>query len=377
MRAINSLPSAPSILVRGLNWLGDAIMATPALQQLREAQPNAHITLLTPDKLASLWENQPYLDAILTFSKRQTIWKTAFLLRKKHFDIGIALPNSIRSALELRLAGIPFRIGRACSWRTFLLTDAVPPRPGARSMHKLSRSEALLANSNHAPSPAKAIFPAAHHAHDYLDLISHLGGSLKPLPPKIWVTEKEIAEAQDRLGVNPADQEHPWCGLNPGAEYGPAKRWPAENFVHAAVQLHHQTGCRWVIFGGAGDMQTAREIEEKIQHDSGITTPITLNMAGKTTLRQLASALRLCRFVLTNDTGPMHLASAVGTPVIALFCSTSPEMTGPVFAQNARILRATVPCSPCFQRICPVDSRCMREITVERVVSEGLSLLKS
>jgi heptosyltransferase-2 len=142
------------------------------------------------------------------------------------------------------------------------------------------------------------------------------------------------------------------------------------------VEIQRQTRCRWLIFGGPGDLGIARAIEAGIQSAqtaTGKPAPV-LNLAGKTTLRELCVLLKLCRVVLTNDSGPMHVAAAVGTPVVVLFGSTAPELTGPGLPGETRhqLLTANAPCSPCFLRVCPIDFRCMTGISVERVVKAVL-----
>jgi heptosyltransferase-2 len=166
--------------------------------------------------------------------------------------------------------------------------------------------------------------------------------------------------------------ERPWFGLCPGAEYGPAKRWPAERFVAAARTLREKTQCRWVIFGGAGDRALADAMAGDITRATGDPT---LNLTGQTSLRELAAALKICDLVLTNDTGPMHLAAAVGAPVTAIFGSTSPELTGLIFSSRARMVRGRAPCAPCFRRECPIDLRCLRGIETEQVVAAALVCL--
>jgi len=359
------MPAPPEkILVRGLNWLGDAIMSTPALQRLREARPSARLTLLSPEKLASLWEDQPFLDHVLTFSKSDRLWNVSRKLRAAKFSASVAFPNSLRSALELWLAGIPQRIGLARSGRGLFLTRPLPPRPAAMPMRKRSDGEVrqLIARG---AMPAASLPPAAHHVHDYLYLTSALGASPEPLPPRIFISDAQSNQICQQLGLA-RDDRRPWFGLNPGAEYGPAKRWPAERFAAAAIALQKQTQCRWLIFGGPGDVALAEKIAGEI------ASPDTINLSGKTTLRQLTAALKICRLVLTNDTGPMHLASAVGTPVIVPFGSTSPELTGPIFTSNAQILRNPVPCAPCFRRECPIDLRCLTGILANQVVEAAL-----
>ncbi len=354
---------AEKILVRNVNWLGDAVMTTPALMRLRQARPRARITLLSPEKLAGLWERQPFVDEVLTFSSAETVWQIGRLLRSKGFDNGIAFPNSVRSALELWLARIPNRIGVG---RGLLLTQSLRQRGGAIEMRKRTARE--VQERIRAGSRPEAISAEAHHVHHYLHLTRALGASTEPLAPQIDVSADAIEQVRGKFGLAPS-AGLPWFGLNPGAEYGAAKRWPAERFVKAAVALREKTNCRWVIFGGAGD----RDLTEKIAREAG--EPI-LNLAGKTSLRELAAALKLCDVVLTNDTGPMHLATAVGTRVVAIFGSTSPELTGPIFWPRARIVRQPVPCAPCFLRECPIDFRCLRGITAEMVVAAAMDCLK-
>lgn len=355
---------AENILVRSVNWLGDAVMTTPALMRLRQARPEARITLLSPEKLAGLWERQSCVDEVLTFSGGHTVWKIGRLLRRKSFTTGIAFPNSVRSALELWLARIPNRIGIG---RRLLLTHSMTPHDGEIPMRKRTAREVqrrIRANS------ATEVIPAeAHHVHHYLHLVGALGASVEPMPPRIEVAADEVEKVCGKFGLTRSDG-HPWFGLIPGAEYGPAKRWPAERFVETALALQKKTNCRWVIFGGAGDC----ELAEKISRDAG--EPV-LNLAGKTSLRELAAALKICNLILTNDTGPMHLASALGAPVVAIFGSTSPELTGPVFSPRARNVRQPVPCAPCFLRECPIDLRCLGRIQSEQVVAAAMECLST
>jgi heptosyltransferase-2 len=357
-------PPAEKILVRSVNWLGDALMTTPALMRLRQARPQARITLLSPEKLAGLWERQPFADEVLTFSGAETVWQIGRLLRGRGFGAGIAFPNSVRSALELWLAGIPNRIGAG---RGLLLTQSAGRRRGAMEMRK--RTVRQVRERIRAGSQPESIPAEAHHVRHYLHLVAALGASAEPLAPRIEVSADTMEDVRGKFGLARSAGQ-PWFGLNPGAEYGPAKRWPAERFVEAAVALRRKTNCRWVLFGGAGDCDLA----EKIAREAG--EPI-LNLAGKTTLRELAAALKLCDFVLTNDTGPMHLAAAVGARMVAIFGSTSPELTGPVFSPRARIVRQRVPCAPCFRRQCPVDLRCLRGIEAETVVAAAMDCLTS
>ena len=377
-------PPRRRILVRGANWLGDAVMTTPALQRLREALPEAHITLLTHQKLSDLWQGHPSLDAIIPFSTSERPWTVAGRLRAEGFQTALVLPNSVRSALEVRLARVPQRIGRARRWRNWLLTQAVAPRPGQSRMPKRSVSAVnrLIRLPAGVPSPATGDphCRTTHQIHDYLHLAAALGANPEPLPPKLEITAAEMRQAEDALlsnarGQAPEAAPHQplaLLGLNPGAEYGPAKRWPAERFAAVAREVSHRLGnCVWLAFGAKGDW----ELCDKIARLAGGGV---LNLAGKTSLRQLMALLKRCRVVLTNDTGPMHVAAALGTPVVVPFGSTSPELTGPGLPGDPRhqLLRSVAPCSPCFRRECPIDFRCMTGISVERVVGAVQAALR-
>jgi heptosyltransferase-2 len=239
-------------------------------------------------------------------------------------------------------------------------------------MRRLSSGEIrrLVARGQCPPPPPAS----AHHIHDYLRLVAALGASAEPLPPRIFISQEEAEKTAARLGLPAWRADRPFLGLNPGAAYGPAKRWPVPSFIAAGIAIHRATGCRWIVFGGPSDRETAHFLSTGLGQQ--LPGQPVINLAGQTTLRELAAALMSCRLLLTNDTGPMHLAAAVGTPVVVPFGSTSPEMTGPVWSAAAQILRAPgIPCSPCFRRECPIDFRCMNGITAEAVVAAALRVL--
>jgi heptosyltransferase-2 len=396
LSASGQLPSTLRILVRGVNWLGDAVMTTPALLRLREKFPDAHITLLGPEKLKDLWLNHPAINETISFTAEESIWSVSKKLRLNlgpevlhgsqsqsfhaasslrepmMFDLALVLPNSPRSAIETWLARIPQRIGYARPLRNWFLTKAVPTYPGHVQMHKRSVKEIqdLTSGSNVTTrnTEHEARNTSSHQIYEYLHLVGALGAKTEPLAPQLFVNESEIESARQKFGLTEISQ--PIFGLNPGAEYGPAKRWPVERFIAAAIEIQKRTNCAWLIFGGKGDMELARRIESSI-HDSRFTTH---NLSGQTSLRELMSLLKLCRVLLTNDTGPMHVAAALGTPVAVPFGSTSPDLTGPGLPGDARqqFIKSDAPCSPCFLRECPIDFRCMNGISVERVVEAVL-----
>ncbi len=364
------LPSpSQRLLVRGVNWLGDAVMTTPALQRLREAFPQAHITLLTPEKLADLWRHHPSVDATLTFATDEGPWSVARRLRAHQFQTALVLPNSPRSALEVWLARIPQRIGYARPWRNWLLTHPLPSRPGHTPMRKLSPRDVQRLIRGSANTRPSAPLPAnAHQLQEYLHLVGALGARTAPVPPQLHLTASEPATVARRLELpQPAPA---LFGLNAGAEYGPAKRWPLEQFIAAAREIQKRTNCAWLILGGRADAPVAAEIESALRAPNAAVQ----NLAGQTTLRELMAVLQLCRVLLTNDTGPMHVAAALGTPVVVPFGSTTPALTGPGLPGDPRhrLLQSNAPCAPCFRRTCPIDLRCLTGIGVARVVAAVL-----
>jgi heptosyltransferase-2 len=364
------------IVVRGTNWLGDTVMTTPALLRLREKFSEAHITLLTPEKLGDLWLHHPAANETISFAPGESVFSVGKKLRRGKFDLALVLPNSPRSALEVWLAGIPQRIGCVRPWRNWFLTARVAPRPDVMTMRKRSVGEIrrlVAADVNRRVTSNGRVFTNAatnaHQIHEYLHLVAALGASPEPLPPQLVVTPDEIEAVKNKFGLD--EIKRPIFGLNPGAEYGPAKRWPVEKFVAAARDIQNRTSCTWLTFGSKADLAIAGRIASAFA-----SPPFAIwDLAGKTGLRELMALLKLCRVLLTNDTGPMHVAAALGTPVVVPFGSTSPELTGPGLPgdKRHRLLKSDAPCAPCFLRECPIDFRCLNGISVERVVEAVLS----
>jgi heptosyltransferase-2 len=365
-------PQVARILVRGVNWLGDAVMSTPALLRLRERFPQAHILLLTPEKLADLWLHHPAVNEVISFGPEEGVVSVSRKLRGRNLDLALVLPNSPRSALEVWRARIPQRVGYARPWRNWFLTRCVQERPGAVAMRKRSVNEI----NRLCACPASGLrYPAsAHHLHLYLHLVTALGGKPEPLAPQLVVTDDEIIMVRKKFGLDdPGAGGRSVLALNPGAQYGPAKRWPIERFAQAARRIQERTNCLWLILGGQSDVAFAEQIHSAFRAPHSALRTLT----GRTSLRELMALLKLSRVLLTNDTGPMHVAAAVGTPVVVPFGSTSPELTGPGLPGDLRhhLLKSDAPCSPCFRRDCPIDFRCMKGISVERVVEAVLSVV--
>jgi heptosyltransferase-2 len=334
------------VLIRSVNWIGDAVMTTPAISVIREHFPHAEITILANAMVSQLFLHHPGIDAIITFDRQGKHHgvagrlRLAAELRKHNFDLAIILPNSFDSALVPWLARIPERIGKCSDGRTLLLNG---------------RFEA-----------AKETAPC-HEVEYYLNLMQHFGitGSRTPLHLSVSPEEEQrAAELLSRQGIQPGDFV---IGINPGASYGSAKRWYPERFAQVARRLAAEWSAKVVIFGGPGETAIASDIEKSLDGTA-------LNVAGKTSVRELMAQIKRCNFFVTNDSGPMHIAAAFAVPLVAIFGSTDHTGTSP-YNSSSVVVRNDVDCAPCKLRECPTDHRCMTSVTEEAVVDAALKLL--
>lgn len=332
------------ILVRGVNWIGDAVMTLPALRAVRKAYPDSHLGLLVKPFVAPIFEKNPSVDEIILYEKGfEGIigkFKLARRLRKARFSKAILFQNAFDAALISYLAGIPERIGYERDGRGKLLTEPVPFNNDDKKIH---------------------------HVDYYLNLLRASGINAEHSFPWIYLSLEERLAARDDLGR----LRRPILGMNPGAAYGSAKRWLPDRFAEVANWFMKDTNGSVVIFGGRDETHIAQEIEKSawIQEPERreLTALSLLNLAGNTSLRDLISLISECNLFLGNDSGPMHIAYAVGTPLVALFGSTEPNLTGPLGEGNA-VIKHVLPCSPCFERTCKADDlRCMDEITSDEV----------
>jgi len=318
------------LVVRSPNWLGDAVMALPAVRNLKTMLVNDPLTVAAPEKLAALWRACPFVDKVLALEHPKKLTASANQLRDGKFGSAVLLPNSLRAAAEAWLAGIPQRVGYARSGRRLLLTKAVPVPP---------RNPIRL-----------------HQRFYYLDVVTALGGP----------DDASLPALRKNSSANSTDAQMT-VALCPGAEYGPAKRWPAESFLAVAKHFAEKHRAKIVLLGAAGDAAIAEEIAKQL--------PEAENRTGKTSLAEFMEALASARLVVCNDSGAMHVASALGTPTVTIFGSTEPLLTGPL-GTRTQVLRHHVPCSPCFLRECPIDFACMKKITPEMVIAAAEVLLK-
>jgi heptosyltransferase-2 len=334
-----------SILVRATNWLGDAVMTTPALGALRVGFPAARITLLATPLVAELFSPHEWLDEVLVFERSgrhrgaRGRLRLAAELRRRRFDLAVLFPNSFDAALVAWLARIPQRLGYATDGRRLLLTHPVP----------VSCQE-----------------PDVHQSGNYLALLAQAGIAAGPCPQRLTVIQAESAGIASRLqaaGIGPTD-----CviGINPGATYGSAKRWYPERFAAVADELAARWGAHVVLTGGPDEAAIAADIARQLSRPC-------LNLAGQTRVRELMALIKRCDFFITNDSGPMHIAAALEVPLVAVFGPTDHATTYPLGSRTV-LVRGEADCAPCLLRECPTDHCCMTSVTPAMVIAAAQRL---
>jgi heptosyltransferase-2 len=335
--------SCKNLLVRGVNWIGDGVMTLPALRAMRKAMPETKISLLVKPWVSPLFENNPNIDEIIIYGDEHkgTIGKIKLsrMLNKKEFCGTILLQNAFDAALITFLAGIKERAGYNRDGRGLLLTTSVSVPKNEREVHQINY---------------------------YLNLLEQIGINARYSDPYIYLTLNERLHARELL----KNMKRPILGINPGATYGSAKRWFPERFAEIANWFISDTGGSVIIFGGKSEVDIADEIYKKIIPDFRTSNSL-LSLAGKISLRELISLIAQCDVFITNDSGPMHIAYAVMTPLVAIFGSTDPQLTGPPPWENGNnsvVITPDLSCSPCFERTCKNnDMSCMYAITSDDV----------
>jgi heptosyltransferase-2 len=337
-------------MVRATNWIGDGVMSLPALEALRARFPMSEIVLVTKPWVSELYWRFPAINRQIVYKPASEhkgpagFWKFVEELRAERFDAAILLQNAFHAAWMAWRARVPVRVGYARDGRSALLTDAIE-----------------------VPSPAAY----GHQAYYYLQLLFRAGLTGPPEPVReihLMLDDTEKAWAARHLQKLGLHGPRFLVGLNPGAFYGPAKRWLPNRYAQLADRLIGAFHADVLIFGSAAERPLAEEIARAMKH-----TPLIL--AGETSLRQLMALLGQCRLVISNDSGPMHLGAALGLPLVAIFGSTNDHATGPV-SPRARIVKRPVICSPCGLRECPIDLRCMRSVSVDDAYTAALELVK-
>ncbi len=330
------------ILIRGVNWIGDAVLTTPAIKAVRRVFPDAHISLLVKPLVAEIFKGNPHINEIILYDDRFNSimgrFKLARMLKARGFSTAILLQNAFDAAFITWLAGIPERIGYRRDWRRLLLTRSVPVEQEVLDQHQV---------------------------HYYLNLLDKsLNISAEDTEPRIYLSQAETNDAKallsKELGLTSG---RPVIGINPGAAYGSAKRWMPERFAELAKKIVDELDGRVVLFGNPAEAEIAGNIISRLTFSGSYC----LNMAGKTDLRQLAALISECDAFITNDSGPMHMASALLVPTVAIFGSTDRTKTGP-FGEGCRTVSKDLACSPCLERECPEGHlKCMTAITAEDI----------
>ena len=313
------------LLIRSPNWLGDACMAFPMVRAIKRGRPDMRITVLGPDKLEELWLSLSEVSCYIGKPAKAGVFQVARLIKAVgvEFDAAVLCTNSTRSTLEIWLADVPRRVGFKGSLRAKLLNQIV--------------------------KEPKIKIDKEHHAHRYLRLAKGIGADIEQAGLWDSGTAPVSTDGSIRVGV---------CA---GAEYGPAKRWPLERFAAVVNQISaRHAQFRWQLFGAPGEKEMGEKLSSMLQapHE---------NLVGKTRLSELIARLRECQLLLTNDTGTMHLAAALGIPTVSIFGSTCPIETGPL-GERHTVIQHKVPCSPCFERACPLGHyNCMTFVTPDEV----------
>ena len=324
------------------NWLGDAVMGTPVLEDIKKAYPDCHLTVLCHGAIKILLEACPHVDAFIVFAsdkkrdpaEKKRIYKE---LQNGNFDVGILLTRSLSSAWWFYRGGLKRRIGFKDHFRSPLLTDALD----------IPENEEV-----------------EHQVITYKRLLEPIGIPQSNTKPKLYLRQDELDACRKSLAELHIEPHHLLIGINPGAAFGSAKCWPKERFKELTAKLLLHPDVRVIYFG---DNTTKPLVDE-------ITKPFgdkVANVAGKTTLRSFTTILSLCNCLITNDSGPMHVAAALATPLVAIFGSTNEVKTGPY--GGGTIVHKHTLCSPCYLRSCPIDFRCMTSITVEDVFTAILT----
>lgn len=316
-------------------------MTTPALGAVRAAFPDAGIVLAAHPPVAALLSGHPACDRVLVLDKKDRhrgiggLWRFSREIRRERFDLAILFQNAVEAAILAFAAGVPQRAGYRTDGRGIFLTHGVPVGTAERRLH---------------------------HTDYYLHMLDRLGIRGGDGRLRLACTVEEAAWAEEMLGGKA------WAAVNPGAAYGSAKRWLPERFAETADRMAGTYGFSIVLVGGPEEMEIGHDIEKAM----GVRP---LNLVGKTSVRQMMAILSRVRLMVTNDSGPMHVAAAFGIPIAAIFGPTDPATTSPR-TPFFRIVRKPVACAPCLKRRCPVDHRCMDAVTASDVLEAVEALVK-
>jgi heptosyltransferase-2 len=329
----DNVPQIQRLVILAPNWLGDAIMALPAMADVRRRSPHASIVVAARPAIAPLFHMVPGVNDVIAFVPRPAGWREAAAqLRGRGFEAALLLPNSFQSAFVSARAGIPERWGYRSDWRGPLLTRAIAPD---KNVHQITY---------------------------YQNLVHALGFPNGPVEPALQVPADARAAGADALTRAGWDGRAPLVGLAPGAAYGGAKRWPPDYFAELARGLRTD-GVVSVMVGSAADRATGAQVERAFGGGGGL-----VNLIGATDLATLAGVVGHCKTLVSNDSGAMHLGAALGVPVTVVFGPTDDRATRPLGDAHV-VLTNPVWCRPCMLRECPLDHLCMRGVGADAVLA--------
>jgi heptosyltransferase-2 len=337
------------VVVRLPNWLGDVVMAVPALRELRRVLTDAHLTVVSRPGAADIFIDADFVDDVLVYDRLglASAWNQTREWRRRKFDLAVIFPNAFEAAVIAFLSRVPARIGYETDRRSVLLTHPLP-------------------------------FPdwkdKRHESFYYLNIVAELErrlyatSSIETTEPRfgLRVSEDRKRKAFDLLLEHGARMNAPLTLLCPGSVNSRAKRWPAERYAALADRLV-ESGADVALIGSPGESDVTQEVCKHAQRELVVLT-------GKTTVAEATALISIADVLITNDTGPAHIGAALNTPTIVIFGPTNPLTTYPL-SPNAEIIRRAPDCAPCMLRDCPIDHRCMTAIAPEEVFDRVSALI--
>ena len=347
-----------TILVRAPNWVGDAVMALPALRELRRIFAGSHITLAARPWVLGLFDGEQLADKLISlvdaggiFGRAAHFISEAGRFRRERFDCAVLLPNSFGTALAARAGGAKVIAGYATDARRLLLDQVIPFEPDYKTLHQVRYYLNIAAHIETAITGKSAV-------------------DFQRCEPRLEVSDEQKQHARsmlERFGIGPAAGRSSILAINPGATNSSAKRWPAERFARTADHLNEREGFQTVVVGAAGDRPVAEEVARLMRTHAAV-------IAGETSIAELKAVLACAGLVISNDTGTSHVSAALGVPTVVVFGPTEHVSTRPL-SQRAAVVRHDVECSPCMLRECPIDHRCMTRVEVDDVYVAARALL--
>jgi len=332
-----------NILIRGTNWIGDAILTLPAMASIRATYPHAHIAVLVKPWVADIYKLFSAVDEVIIYEAKYDtpagVFRLASMLKNRNFDAAILLQNAIEAAIIAFMARIPLRAGYRSDARGLLLTHSVKRTKEIRKVHQIEY---------------------------YLEMVKALGCVSADREMRL-PTRINIQDARNILQKYIPETNKSIIGIAPGATYGPAKRWFPERFAAVADKLSESFPMQGILLGSKADWETAEEVRKAARTK-------LINLAGKTSLREAIHLISQCRLFISNDSGLMHISGALNIPTVAIFGSTNPITTSPA-GNKTTIVHQNVSCSPCLEETCPTDFRCMKLVSVENVFAAAQNIL--